>query len=424
MKKHKELYDLKSERYGLDIGSLIKLYDSGEKILKNYRELCDILNIKTTGGTYKTARLKELEEYILLHKEGFKYVIDGVCIVKKDRDDKRVKANKSGKNIIYRDDIQIMMLDLLAQSKTGEVDLPANILLNKLGMVGANYVAGRKHILKLSEVTQVPTEICYDWYNNMNVQLKKKIESALTNLNQRALVEWERRTWVKTRNITIPVNFNNFNEIDLSESDEKFIRDVSVNFRPATAKEIRTILKIERKVLKELNCTDKRGLFTSGKLQVFQKKISKYLLEEANIEYYYKTYHILYNFVDIIDEINELNEIDEKDKIITQQMILGHGYIGKDRVQTAEDLNNKVMKFSERSFNTIHSRAKKRNDIANKLVGIQRSNEYINHTQTLSNTLIDRKATDITEYLEKPVDTAKIVQITLDLSDNDENIPF
>lgn len=47
-------------------------------IIKNYKELCSILEIKVEAGNSKKAQLKELERFIKYHKEGNKFIIDEV----------------------------------------------------------------------------------------------------------------------------------------------------------------------------------------------------------------------------------------------------------------------------------------------------------------------------------------------------------
>lgn len=48
------------------------------QIIKNYKELCLLLDIKPTGGDSKKSQHKELDRYCLYHKEGNKYIIDEI----------------------------------------------------------------------------------------------------------------------------------------------------------------------------------------------------------------------------------------------------------------------------------------------------------------------------------------------------------
>lgn len=44
-------------------------------VVKNYKELCSLLNLPVLGGKQRTYQLKEIERYIDYVKEGHKYVI-------------------------------------------------------------------------------------------------------------------------------------------------------------------------------------------------------------------------------------------------------------------------------------------------------------------------------------------------------------
>lgn len=47
-------------------------------VIKNYKELCKMLEIKTTTGEAKQNQLKELAELVEYHKDGNKFVIDNI----------------------------------------------------------------------------------------------------------------------------------------------------------------------------------------------------------------------------------------------------------------------------------------------------------------------------------------------------------
>ena len=47
-------------------------------IIKNYKELCKVLEIEVTDGNSKKRQLKEFAEVVTYHKEGNKFVIDDI----------------------------------------------------------------------------------------------------------------------------------------------------------------------------------------------------------------------------------------------------------------------------------------------------------------------------------------------------------
>ena len=48
------------------------------QIIKNYKELCNILEIKVSAGNSKKKQLNELERYCKYHKDKNKFIIDGI----------------------------------------------------------------------------------------------------------------------------------------------------------------------------------------------------------------------------------------------------------------------------------------------------------------------------------------------------------
>lgn len=67
------------------------------QVVKNYKELCSILEIKAEAGNSKKAQLKELERFINYHKEGNRFIIDEVY---KEVKEKLIK-DKSKEMIIF-----------------------------------------------------------------------------------------------------------------------------------------------------------------------------------------------------------------------------------------------------------------------------------------------------------------------------------
>lgn len=44
-------------------------------ILNSYRELCKVLNVDIKGGNSKMSQMKEIERYVRLEKEGYKFIV-------------------------------------------------------------------------------------------------------------------------------------------------------------------------------------------------------------------------------------------------------------------------------------------------------------------------------------------------------------
>ena len=58
-------------------------------VIKNYGELCKLLEIERTGGSSKRAQLKELDTYCSYHTQGHKIIIDEIYKERKKKVDNR-----------------------------------------------------------------------------------------------------------------------------------------------------------------------------------------------------------------------------------------------------------------------------------------------------------------------------------------------
>ena len=74
------------------------------QIIKNYKELCDILEIKPrkSGSNSYKSQLKEFNRYFQFEKQGHKYIISKIYDNPKEKVDKRSK-NSGGNNLKYKD---------------------------------------------------------------------------------------------------------------------------------------------------------------------------------------------------------------------------------------------------------------------------------------------------------------------------------
>ena len=142
---------------------------------KSYKALCEFLGVPPTGGRVKKLFLEELGRYVEYHKVGNKIIIDEVLNVPIAKVDKRKDKNKKSNNAMYSNDIQALIISLLAGADGHKKYLPVNRMLHLLDMVNQNYSEARRNIPKLAELTLVPESYCYDFFNTNNIQLKNKL---------------------------------------------------------------------------------------------------------------------------------------------------------------------------------------------------------------------------------------------------------
>ena len=95
--------------------------------IKNYKELCKLLNIKQTSGYAKNKQLEELQLYCNYHKDDHKFIIDKVIenpVITLDE----ILKNKNNKYITLLADI---VLEYLYNQPTELKELLSGKLIKK-----------------------------------------------------------------------------------------------------------------------------------------------------------------------------------------------------------------------------------------------------------------------------------------------------
>ena len=367
-------------------------------VIKNYKELCSLLGVKTVGGNGKIAQFKELERYVKYHKEGNKFIIDEIFEEPKEKNDGRCKGK-------YSDDIQVLILNLLAQSKDKYVLLSTGQLFKKLNMTNANYTVGRRNIPKLSEITEVSEEECYEFYNYTQSALKQKVETALNRLRCKSLAIWIKTyTVVKRdgeRNSLGEIKLTKSNKLDSENPNKTGYFKYKEIHREATNAEASLILDAEKEVMKSMGLEDMQSVFLTGQWKPFKKKVNLILQDDANIEYYYESYKIIFNAKYVTEYLlknDELEIIETNLNTNIKDMIITNAENTHDTAITKEYEGDKM---SRRDW----IRAKK---------------DYTNNIEVLTDTVIDKDAKNIVKELgesTKPLDL-------LDNSNVDGDLPF
>lgn len=349
---------------------------------KNYKALCEFLGIAPTGGKVKQLVIEELGRCAEFHKVGNKIIIDEVLKVAAEKIDKRKDPTKKSNNAMYSNDIQALIINLLAGADGHTVYLPINRILRILDMVNCNYSEAKKSIPKLSEITCVPESYCYEFFNTNNVQLKNKLETALRGLRRRALITFQECISVCV--LESDEEYNAFGDIKITPVNKKQSAMAYKRIhREATEEEVKLILHCEFLTLEEMKCSSQQYVFLSGKWGEYQKKVNEKISELANIEYYYNSYRLIYNLSDVTKVHLRQLEQEEQENIKT-------------------NLNNNINKMVNKYANTLHTRAKKKvllnaNDV------VQSSDDYVKHMETLNNIVIKKDAKDIRKELKKPL---------------------
>ena len=271
-------------------------------IIKNYKELCNILDIKVTTGNAKKSQLTDLLQYCQYHKEGNKFIIDSIYSTMKPKEDKRQYAIHSK----YAEDIQDLLLYTLYNlNDKEEICWSCNTLLHTLSMINSDYITGRKDMDKLSNNINMNKEYVYDFYNNSHKSLKSKLETALNILSKKALIICEKVLMIVKEQVNIKYNDLNIPVI----KDGKVLYETYETISEATKEEKQLVLRLKHNCFNKLDLKNEQDIITHGKWSKYETLLNEEFKNQS-IKYCYYAYKITFNKEDIKSYvIGDLGEI-------------------------------------------------------------------------------------------------------------------
>ena len=283
------------------------------QIVKNYKELCEILNVEArkSGSNSHKAQLKDFNRYFEFEKQGHKYIIKNIYDKPKDKIDNR-SNNIGGNNTVFADDIEKLILNILASSKDDTVTIARGQLYKALSMCNENYLLGRSNISKLSEIIEIPKASIYEFYDNNSSKLRDTVERNLRRLRSRALITWKNTTTVAVTEIDIELN--ELGEPIYDKRTKSIRHKVKTIHRLADKFEEKLILKYEEETLKEMGIDTIQKVFLLGKWKYFKQQVENKLREnDTNIDYYYDSYTITFNNDSVKNYVKRLSDNDIQD---------------------------------------------------------------------------------------------------------------
>ena len=243
------------------------------QILKNYKDLCEILEIEfKSGGNAKKTQFKELERYCKYHKNGHKIVIDQIYSKELEKVDNR----KLGNNNEQARCVRYLLLNLLSGFKIEKnevIGFSQALLLKKLYMVNDNYKTAkytRREYAQALEVEERAINECFDYIENSSISA---IRRAVVTLKSQSILGYK---------------------YSFSWCDHKGIHN------HCTVIEENAIHLMEEEVMDEMNIRNKHKIWEFGRWEEFKTKVTKKLKKEykslfPKIEYYYYSFHFNYN---------------------------------------------------------------------------------------------------------------------------------
>lgn len=238
--------------------------------IKNYRALCELLGENTKTGNAKKAQIKEWERYFLLERINGtqKMIVRKLYVQPKQKRDKRSDG-------IYVKSIELILLCELAKMRGYTAVFTKNRLLQRLGMINANYKKIPANELKNLDECISDFEINH-FYQRADSRLNKILTDALKSLKNRYIIDY---------------------------TTQYRIIDGRGNRRVAQDLDIKNILTLKKKALCVVNCKNEQEVFLKFKTSEFYKTLNHYYAYYFDWQYVYKEYKLVFNQNIVKDEI-------------------------------------------------------------------------------------------------------------------------
>lgn len=260
--------------------NLKKLYVGQE--VKNYKAMCELLGEKIKKGNPRKYQLLDWERYFKWEKKGHKFIIKEIYEQPKE---KTLQRGGSRDIVPYVQNIEKIILNLLAHANDNKVLLPKNVLYILLHLVNKNYSKYSFNTEELSKQTNINHDDIKEFYQSTNNMLKNNVNRALNNLKRKKMIFWGLE-------LTVKVKEDNYSD---------YI------YRIATDEEYEFILQTENKILNAMGFTEEWQVIYHDKWDEYREKVNE-ILSQKNIKFSYESYRIHLNREKINEEWLKLKE--------------------------------------------------------------------------------------------------------------------
>lgn len=265
--------------------------------IKNYKELCKILEIKISSGNSKIKQLQELSIFCRYTKEGNSFIIHEIYKQPVITLSDLIKT----KNNKYIKLLSNIIVEYLYNNPKELQTIPLLKLFKVLGVTNTEYTHGNIYRKELSQLFDIQLASIYYFYSNTRTEYKKIIERCLNNLQSRRVLNWNRCVMIVDKE----------NKMTYKADEE-------------TQKEV---INMEKQALQYLNINNMYELMRDkSKL----KEFNKILKAEMGFEYYY-AYDLIIGdialkieYENVQSEKLKLNKLilDRTDKIFSKDVFL------------------------------------------------------------------------------------------------------
>ena len=296
------------------------------QVVKNYKELCALLEEEVKTGKSKQLQLDNLKRFFEWEKAGQKFIITDIY----DTPLPKVDGRSSGNNSKYVKCIELLLLRYLLDKKDYTATLTKRNWWQILGMINNKYNQIERDKEKREELQKNnPILTSYEikhFYQRSNKKLQQILFSALNSLSSRKLIEYEIETVI------------------VKEDDKGKMR-----YEIATKYEKKAILKEERYILRYVMGYEKIiQVFCRFEQDKYYAKVNERLYELYKWQHYFKRIRIVYNQEYISDAINDIgSEIirEELNDKVVSALNNNAAYIYKKKSQEYDEATLKLFEL-------------------------------------------------------------------------------
>lgn len=253
--------------------------------VKNYKEMCKLLNESVSEGNSKKSQLNRWKCFFDYEKDGQKFIIGEIF----DTPLPSFDARKL-KDSIYVKYIELLLMEYLSKQKGYTATLTKKDLYWMLGM--SNLMYRDKDTTYETIKTAMNSDYSYPasnediqiFYQRADRKLNSILTSALKSMANRFLIKYT----------TEYVIFEKVADCD------RYSKEIARNvFRIAGDEEVRLILKAQRESVGTLGYTSYSDLFLQNKVKDYFKELDNYVKVNYGWEFVYSQIKIIY----LADEI-------------------------------------------------------------------------------------------------------------------------
>lgn len=257
-------------------------------MIKNYKEMCDLLGEKYLSGKSKVAQLEIWNMFFGWKNIGHKFLIVELYSPHFINSSK-IKNNSKE----YYQDMQKILMNMLFNKEFMYVDnahyVSKSALAKAVGLCNDNYFLYFRDQEKLAKGKNYDRENVSDFYIRSYRMFKRDTLNILKGMENRALLHFSETYVVTPVSLVTDDKKVDADNLDIQMS-EKYVKEKT---REATAEEIKLIIESKFAVLTTMGFANLSQIYAVGRQEEFKRALKDYLFEfhqMSNVFLAYKIY--------------------------------------------------------------------------------------------------------------------------------------